>query len=307
MISQLTSVATLLVDITILLLKVIIGVFEALYQTLVPVHEKSVANETVLITGTGHGIGRELALQFAQLGAKIVCVDINKEGNEETVKELKDRGFSKVHRFECDVSDRDQVVQLAAKVQKEVGDVTYLVNNAGIMPCHPFSSSSADEIKKIFDINVFAHFWMLQMFLPSMVRNNHGHVVGISSMAGVLGLNNLVPYCSSKFAVRGLMEALAEELREDKRQLNNIKFTTIFPYIVNTGLCKKPRIRFPGLLGIVSPQDAAKHIIQAVRRDYREISIPSGLLAVNYILRMFPVKVTLMVKDFLDSGLESHD
>lgn len=68
--------------------------------------------------------------------------------------------FTLVFFCRCDVSDRDQVVQLAAKVQKEVGDVTYLVNNAGIMPCHPFSSSSSDEIKKIFDINVFAHFWV---------------------------------------------------------------------------------------------------------------------------------------------------
>lgn len=307
MISQLTSIAVLLGDIVLLLIKTILGLFEALYLNFVPAHEKSVANDTVLITGTGHGIGRELALQFAKLGARIICVDINKNGNEETVKELKDRGFTKVHSFQCDVSDRDQVVELASKVQKEVGDVTILVNNAGIMPCHPFMSSSAEEIKKIFDINVFAHFWMLQMFLPRMIEKNCGHVVGISSMAGILGLTNLVPYCSSKFAVRGLMEALAEEVREDKRQLNNVKFTSIFPYIVNTGLCKKPRIRFPGLLGIVSPQDAAKHIIQAVRRNYREISIPSGLLTVNNTLRLFPDKVTLMVKDFLDSGLEADD
>uniref|UniRef100_A0A1B6LN12 Uncharacterized protein n=1 Tax=Graphocephala atropunctata TaxID=36148 RepID=A0A1B6LN12_9HEMI len=104
----------------------------------------------------------------------------------------------------------------------------------------------------------------------------------------------------------GLMEALAEECREDPRQLN-IKFTSIFPFIVSTGLCKKPKIRFPTLLGIVSPQEAARQIIQAMRKDVIEMSIPSGLLTVNYVFRLFPVKVTRMVKDFLDSGLESHD
>uniref|UniRef100_A0A1B6MJ99 Short-chain dehydrogenase/reductase 3 n=1 Tax=Graphocephala atropunctata TaxID=36148 RepID=A0A1B6MJ99_9HEMI len=306
MLSTISSVAVLLADVLLLFLKIFIGLLEALYQTVVPTPEKSVAKETILITGTGHGIGRELALQYAALGAKIVCVDINKEGNEQTVKELNDRGYTRVHHYECDVSSRESVLELAEKVGREVGDVTVLVNNAGIMPCHPFTSSGHEEIKRIFDINVFAHFWLLQVFLPSMVRKNHGHIVGISSMAGILGLNNLVPYCASKYAVRGLMEALAEECREDPRQLN-IKFTSIFPFIVSTGLCKKPKIRFPTLLGIVSPQEAARQIIQAMRKDVIEMSIPSGLLTVNYVFRLFPVKVTRMVKDFLDSGLESHD
>lgn len=62
--------------------------------------------------------------------------------------------------FRCDVSKREQIVELAAKVLKEVGEVTVLVNNAGIMPCHPFSMCTAEEIHKIFDINVFAHFWV---------------------------------------------------------------------------------------------------------------------------------------------------
>lgn len=75
-----------------------------------------------------------------------------------------------------------------------------------------------------------------------MMEKNRGHVVGISSMAGVVGLPNLVPYCASKFAVRGLMEALAEELREDARN-SQIKFTSIFPFMVDTGLCKKPKIK----------------------------------------------------------------
>jgi short-subunit dehydrogenase len=84
---------------------------------------------------------------------------------------------------------------------------------------------------------------MLEAFLPSMIENNHGHVVALSSMAGVMGLRNLVPYCASKYAVRGLMEALNEELREDARQIE-VKFTTIFPFIVDTGLCKKPHTRY---------------------------------------------------------------
>ncbi|KAJ8886351.1 hypothetical protein PR048_012562 [Dryococelus australis] len=83
---------------------------------------------------------------------------------------------------------------------------------------------------------------VLEAFLPSMIKNNHGHVVALSSMAGVMGIPNLVPYCASKYAVRGLMEAVAEELGEEVRDID-VKFTTICPFIVDTGLCKKPRTR----------------------------------------------------------------
>lgn len=81
------------------------------------------------------------------------------------------------------------------------------------MPSHDFLQHTENEIRKIFDINVIAHFWMFQAFLPSMIENNTGHVVALSSMAGIMGFQNLVPYCGSKFAVHGLMEAMSEELR----------------------------------------------------------------------------------------------
>lgn len=306
MLQKVYSVAYLVVDILLLLVKMLVGILESIYMTFVPPKEKSVAGEIVLISGAGHGIGRELALQFASLGATVVCLDINEVANLETVKQISDRAYSKAYSYICDVSRREEVHKIGQKIQTEVGDVSVLINNAGIMPCHPFSSTNEAEIKKIFDINIFAHFWMLETFLPSMIKNNHGHVVALSSMAGVLGLTNLVPYCASKFAVRGMMEALAEEMRESAQHVN-VRFTTIYPYIVDTGLCKKPKIRFPGLLGIVTPQEAARQIIQAMRRNYLEVSIPSGLLFVNNAFRLFPVKVSRLVKDFLDSGVESHD
>nr|CAD7259673.1 unnamed protein product [Timema shepardi] len=194
------------------------------------------------ITGTGHGIGKELALQFAMLGSTVVCWDINEDNNKKTVDELVHLGY-KAHAYNCDVSSREQVFKIAREVKEKVGDVTVVVNNAGIMPCHPFMAHNSQEIQRIFDINVMAHFWMLEAFLPSMINKNHGHFVALSSMAGLMGIANLVPYCASKYAVRGLMEAMAEELREGNHQLD-VKFTTICPFIVDTGLCKKPRTRY---------------------------------------------------------------
>lgn len=116
--------------------------------------------------------------------------------------------------FSCDVSKREQVLEVARKVQKEVGSVSVLINNAGIMPTHSLEQHTPEEIRRVFDINVLSHFWTLEAFLPDMREKNRGHVVSISSIAGHVGLSNLVPYCASKFAVRGLLEALHEEYRE---------------------------------------------------------------------------------------------
>ncbi|EFN68195.1 Epidermal retinal dehydrogenase 2 [Camponotus floridanus] len=259
----------------------------------------------IRITGAGHGIGKELALRYASLGATVVCWDLNQEANEETLSEIKKTGTTAAYAYQCDVSKREQVFSVAEKVKKEVGDVTILVNNAGIMPCHAFLDHTIDEIKRIFDINVLAHFWMLQAFLPSMIEKNHGHVVALSSLAGIGGLPNLVPYCASKFAVRGLMESISEELRISTKGKSLIKFTTIYPYMVDTGLCKKPKIRFPNAMPLVSPGQTASQIIRAQRCDYRERSVPPVWLPLGIMLKNLPDNALFTLIDFCDSGVQA--
>lgn len=116
--------------------------------------------------------------------------------------------------YSCDVTDRDAVLKLADQIKRDIGLVSVLVNNAGIMPTKTFDKQTPDEIRKTFEVNVFAQFWTLEAFLPHMKQQNRGHIVALSSMAGMIGLPNLVPYSASKFAVRGLMEGLSNELRE---------------------------------------------------------------------------------------------
>jgi len=299
--------ALILADVLLLILKILYYICESVYKFFVPPEEKSVVGEIVLITGTGHGIGKELALRYASLGATVVCWDVNQEANEETVNEIKKTGVTTVHAYQCDVSNREHVFNVAERVKKEVGDVTILVNNAGIMPCHAFLDHTADEIRRIFDINVLAHFWMLQAFLPSMIEKNHGHIVALSSLAGIGGIPNLVPYCASKFAVRGLMESISEELRISSKGKSLIKFTTIYPYMVDTGLCKKPKVKFPNALPLVSPGQAASQIIHTQRRNYREKSVPPYFLSLNAITRLFPDEAIYCLVDFFDSGVEADN
>jgi len=293
----------LVLDIIVLHLKFWYACIEAVVKTFLPKEEISVKGEVVLITGTGHGIGKELALKYGSLGAKVICWDINEKNNQQTVKEVKSAG-GQAFAYTCNVMSRNDINELADKMKKEHGFVSIVVNNAGIMPCHPLMQTTETEIRNMFEINVLAHFWIIQAFLPDMLERNFGNIVALSSCAGLFGLPNLVPYCGTKFAVRGIMQSLTEELRRINPQ-NNIKLTTIYPYMVDTGLCKKPRYRFPNLMKLVTPKDAAASIVNAQRTGLEEASIPRHFVYVDKIGRLLPRNAMRIVNDFLDTGVDS--
>ncbi|CAL4079381.1 unnamed protein product [Meganyctiphanes norvegica] len=311
-VEQILSLATmayqyvlLLLDICRLIFQTTILYITAIWHIFKPPPPKSVSGEIVLITGTGHGIGRELALQYSRLGAKVVCLDINEVNNNKTIGEIKREGGA-AWGYKCDVSNREDVRAVSQKVRDEVGDVTVLVNNAGIMPCKPFLKHTPDEIERIFKINVFAHYWTLREWLPSFIASGHGHVVAVSSICGFMGTANLVPYCSSKFAIRGLMEGLVEEMRYGGRN-TNIKFTTIHPFTIDTGLAQKPRIRFPVLNPITTPAHCAEAIIDGMRRDYETVCVPTRDYYLHIFTGILPNSVRKVFLDFMDTGVDEHD
>ncbi|XP_066966662.1 estradiol 17-beta-dehydrogenase 11-like [Macrobrachium rosenbergii] len=266
---------------------------------------KSVTGETVLITGTGHGIGRELALQFARLGAKVICLDVNEKNNKATVADICREGGT-AWGYKCDVSQREEVNAVCRKIQEEIGLVTILVNNAGIMPCKAFMKHTPEEIEKLFSINVFAHFWMIREWLPLFVAAGKGHIVAVSSIAGLMATSNLVPYCSSKYAVKGLMDGLSEELRYAGRH-PNIRFTCIHPFVVDTGLAQKPRIRFPYFNPITTTSECAGKIIEGVRREEDIVCIPSKDYYGHKLMNLVPISVRKAFLDFMDTGVDEHD
>lgn len=295
----------ILLDFLLVLLKMIYFIGESIYKLFVPAAEKNVAGEIVLVTGAGHGIGRELALRYAYLGATVVCWDSNQQTNDETVNDIKKLGTFRAYGYKCDVSNREEVFQVAEKVRKEVGDVTILINNAGIAQSREFLDYTPEEITRVFEVNVFAHFWTLQAFLPSMIRNNHGHVVALSSLAGLLGTANATPYCASKFAVRGLMESLWDEIRlKNAEKAPNVNFTTIYPYLVDTGLCKKTKIKF---VAMVSPEYVSEQIVKAQRRNRYELSVPSYFFSIHNVMRCFPRKASESVLEFVGTSILPED
>ncbi|CAO2581038.1 Short-chain dehydrogenase/reductase family 16C member 6 [Lemmus lemmus] len=138
---------------------------ESLVFKVVPKRKKNVAGEIVLITGAGSGLGRLLAMHFASHGAILVLWDINQEGNMETCRLAKEKGGVKVFTYKCDCSNRKEVYRVADQVKKEIGDVSILINNAGIVTGKKFLDCPDDLMEKSLDVNFKAHLWVILFIL----------------------------------------------------------------------------------------------------------------------------------------------
>uniref|UniRef100_A0A8D8QN39 Short-chain dehydrogenase/reductase family 16C member 6 n=1 Tax=Cacopsylla melanoneura TaxID=428564 RepID=A0A8D8QN39_9HEMI len=187
-----------------LVLKTILVVILKMIGALFPRKRKSVTGQIVVVTGAGHGIGKELAIQLSELGCIVVCVDLKQENNNKTAEFINMKYNSKrAFPFVMDVSSRDQVMTVSQNIMETVGNVDILINNAGILPAQPILTVNPDEVVEVINVNLLANFWTVLAFLPSMVKRNKGHIVGISSLAGLSGLANKSPYSASKFGIAG--------------------------------------------------------------------------------------------------------
>ncbi|XP_039207377.1 epidermal retinol dehydrogenase 2 [Crotalus tigris] len=259
--------------------------------------KKNVAGEIVLITGAGSGMGRLMALKFAQLGATLVLWDVNLEGIKETARLARKIGTVRVHDYICDCSKRQEIYQVADQVKKEVGDVGILINNAGIITGRMFLDSPDMLLEKSIQVNTMAHFWTVKAFVPAMVASNHGHVVTISSAAGCYAVNKMADYCTSKFAVLGFAESLALEMMVMKK--NGVKSTIVCPYLVNTGMFEGCKTKWSHFLPIIDPEYAVERIVSGILRNERYIFIPRSLYLINVIKSITPAKSADLFYDYL--------
>ncbi|KAF2357513.1 Short-chain dehydrogenase/reductase SDR [Trinorchestia longiramus] len=294
-----------LLQVLLLLIKLVYLYLEAVFTFFFPTAKKCVRGKIVLVTGAGHGIGKELSLQLGRLRATVVCCDINENWNSNTVKEVKAEGGS-AFGYQCDVSDENNVKDVMGKVRTEVGDIDILINNAGIMPCKPFLKHSQAEVDKLFSINVMAHFYTVRYWLPVFMNRGSGHIVALSSAAGLVGSRNLVPYCSTKFAVKGFMDGLRQELRYNSAP-SGIQLTVVHPFIIDTGLAHKPAIRFKLLNPITPPAEAATVILDSMRRNEYMVHIPYRDCVLFKIGMAVPQTVRQALEDFVSASCDEHD
>ncbi|DAA28472.1 estradiol 17-beta-dehydrogenase 11 isoform X1 [Bos indicus x Bos taurus] len=272
----------------------LVCIVESLLKLFIPKKRKSVTGEIVLITGAGHGIGRQTAYEFAKLKCKLVLWDINKHGLEETATECKRLG-AKAHTFVVDCSNREDIYSSAKKVKAEVGDVSILVNNAGVVYTSDLFATQDPQIEKTFEVNILAHFWTTKAFLPEMMKNNHGHIVTVASAAGHTGVPFLLAYCSSKFAAVGFHKALTEELSALKR--TGVKTTCLCPNFINTGFIKNPSTSLGPTL---EPEEVVNKLIDGILTEQKMIFVPSSLNFLSLMEKVLPERFQAILKRKID-------
>lgn len=251
-------------------------------------------SKKVLITGGASGIGRLVALKIAKKGGQIIIWDIHDGNLEKVDNELKAAGYT-VNTYHCDVSDRKNVYSVAEKVKKDVGKIDILINNAGVISGKPFLECTDEQLERSIKVNTLAHFWTVKAFLPDMVRTNSGHIVTISSAAGICASSRLADYSTSKFAAFGFDESLRMEFKKNKL---NIQTTVVCPYFINTGMFKGVKTRFSFLLPILEEDYAAARIVHSIEKNKRRLIMP-WLVYTTWPLRLLPVSLFDFVANIL--------
>ncbi|CAG9788779.1 unnamed protein product [Diatraea saccharalis] len=280
-----------IMDIALFLAIGIANIIQAIYRTIVGYPKKDLKGKIALVTGGGGGLGSLIALRLARLGCTIVLWDINKQGLEDTVKLVKGIG-GKCTGYVVDLAKKEDIYRVAKQVDREVGKVNLLINNAGVVSGRYLLDTPDHLIQRTFDVNILAHFWTVKAFLPSMIEKNDGHIVTIASMAGYVGVSKLVDYCSSKAAACGFDESLRLELQD--KGVKGVKTSLICPFFIrSTGMFDDVNSRF---LPQLSSNDVADRVVLSIRTNEPFALIP-GIFRIMICLRwLVPYQV---VGDFI--------
>lgn len=243
--------------------------------------------KVIVITGASSGIGEQIALQAASLGAAPVLM----ARSEEKLRQLKDQIISRFsvpcHYYVLDVSDEAMVKDTFARVLEEAGHIDVLINNAGFGIFDTFADASLHDVKEMFNVNVFGLVACTKAVLPAMIERNSGHIINIASLAGKIATPKSSAYSATKHAVLGFTNSLRMELGE-----TNIRVTAVNPGPIQTnffhiadksGTYVKSVGRY-----MLKPEYVASRIIQVIGTNKREVNLPGWMSIGPIIFSLFP-------------------
>jgi NAD(P)-dependent dehydrogenase (short-subunit alcohol dehydrogenase family) len=241
----------------------------------------SVRGKVAVVTGAGSGIGRQLALELAERGARLALSDVDELGLSGTADRAKALG-AEVHTGRVDVSDRAAVEAYATAVVEHFGVVHQVYNNAGVAGGGTVLDSTWADYDRVLSINLFGVVHGTKAFLPHLVASGDGHVVNISSLNGIMGQGGMTAYCASKFGVRGFTESLRAELLAAGYP---VQVSVVHPGGVRTNIASAAFEHAKAQGQQVTAADEARH------RRYNE-----------KLLRMPPEQAARIVVDGVEAG-----
>lgn len=236
----------------------------------------------VLITGGASGIGRRMALGAARRGAaEVILWDLSTEQAAAVRDEISASGC-RSRAVTVNVADPDAVRAAA----DETGPVDVVINSAGVVTGKKLLDATEDAIRRTFDVNVLALYWVTRAFLGGMIERERGTVVTIASAAGLVGVPQQTDYAASKWAALGFTESLRRELAGSR-----VKTLIVAPYYINTGMFSGVKTKFPRLLPILDEADVAEKILDAIESGREQLILP-------WLPRLMPATRLLPLKAF---------
>ncbi len=242
-----------------------------------------------IVTGGAMGIGLATAKRLLQDGCDVTIWDYNEEALEQAESELNNMNPGHIFVYKCDVSDKNKVYELAAQANKDMGRIDILINNAGIERHGRFCDRPIEEWEREIEINLVSIHYTIHAILPGMYERNSGHIVNISSAAGVIGVASLATYSATKWGVWGLTESLRMEATMDNKK---ISFSSVHPHFVKEGLFQGSTLNFFGNLLIpkIKTHDiVAKAIVnKALKKNRNTVKIPVTIQIALFFRALVP-------------------
>jgi short-subunit dehydrogenase len=228
-------------------------------------------NKVVFLTGASSGIGKGLAKEVGQRGAKLGLVARRAAELAELVKELEKTG-AKAVALPADVQDASALSEAADHLRSEFGPIDMLIANAGVGATSPSTSLQPDQVARVVNINLLGAVNSVAAVLPEMVSRGSGHLVAISSLAAYRGLPKSAAYCGSKAGLSAFFESVRLDLRD-----KGVGVTIIHPGFIKTPLTAGREATMPFLMEL---DDAVKKIVGAIEKGKKSYSFPWQLATV---------------------------
>lgn len=250
--------------------------------------QKFFQNKIVLLTGATGGLGKELTNQLLEKGADLILTDISSEALDKFKNSLTNEVAKQVKAtIQCDLSKTENIETLFLKIWEVTDRIDFLINNAGIAYVGGFLEIPDEKWKSILETNLIAPITITRKVLPSMLAQGSGHIINVTSIAGILAPKELGYYSISKFGLRALGESLGAEFRE-----KGINVTNVYPLFSNTNIIKSEKsgyqgIKLPDFL-VEDPREIVREIIRGVENRLEEVYPGLSSKSLNVVQKLFP-------------------
>ncbi len=246
----------------------------------------SYKGKVALVTGGARGLGKKIALDFAQRGANVAIADLREKELEETAREIEALG-TRAFPLRVDLAEKTGCESMIAEASQKAGPVDFLVNNAGVVWNRDVADLEDRMIRTMVEVNLMAQIWTTRAVLPAMIERGEGTIVCVASAAGRVATPAMNVYAATKFALIGYHDALRHELRKSG---SGVKVVMVCPGYMDTKMFVGAKV--PLGVSLTDPQKVSKALMKALDKGKEEIYVPKNthLLAIHRV--MFPPKMT---------------